>query len=95
MLRPLAVQLLNDAWLDRFDCAVVVSNDGDLKEALRIVNEDLHKKIGLVTPWRRRPLYTLQQYCFFVAYARKGLLASCQLPTPIPGTTICKPASWQ
>lgn len=90
----LAVQLLNDARLDRFDCAIVVSNDGDLKEALRIVSEDLHKKIGLVTPWRRRPLYTLQQYCFFVARARKGLLASCQLPTPIPGTTICKPASW-
>ena len=28
----LAVHLLNDAWLDRYECAVVVSNDSDLAE---------------------------------------------------------------
>ena len=30
----LAVHLLNDAWLDKYDCAVVVSNDSDLAEAI-------------------------------------------------------------
>jgi len=90
----LAVQLLNDAWLDRFDCAVVVSNDGDLRESLRIAKEDLHKKIGLVTPWRYVPLNTLRKYCIFVKPAREGLLASCQLPDPIPGTSIHKPKVW-
>lgn len=30
----LAVHLLNDAWLDHYDCAVVVSNDSDLAEDL-------------------------------------------------------------
>ena len=30
----LAVHLVNDAWHGRFDCAVVVSNDSDLAEAM-------------------------------------------------------------
>jgi uncharacterized LabA/DUF88 family protein len=42
----LAVYLLNDAWLDLFDCAIIVSNDSDLDEAVRIVRED--KKSVLV-----------------------------------------------
>ena len=33
----LAVHLLNDAWLDRYDCAVIISNDSDLAEAIDIV----------------------------------------------------------
>jgi uncharacterized LabA/DUF88 family protein len=41
----LAVHMLNDAWLDKFDCAVLVSNDSDLAEALKIVNRQLNKKI--------------------------------------------------
>jgi uncharacterized LabA/DUF88 family protein len=38
----LALHLLNDAWQDAFDCAVVVSNDSDLAEALRMVKA-IHK----------------------------------------------------
>lgn len=32
----LAIHLLNDAWNNRFDVAVVVSNDSDLAEAMRL-----------------------------------------------------------
>ncbi len=32
----LAVHLLNDGWLDLCDCAVVVSNDSDIAEAMRL-----------------------------------------------------------
>lgn len=39
----LAVHLLNDAWLNKYDCAVVISNDSDLAEPLRLVREQ-HKK---------------------------------------------------
>ncbi len=31
----LAVHLLNDSLLDKYDCAVIVSNDSDLAESLR------------------------------------------------------------
>ena len=51
----LAVQLLNDAWLDLHDCAVIVSNDSDLSESLRLVKEQHKKKIGLITPGKIHP----------------------------------------
>ena len=40
----LAVHLLNDGWLDLHDCALVVSNDSDIAEAIRLVREHLRKK---------------------------------------------------
>ena len=46
----IAVHLVNDAWLDKYDCAVVVSNDSDLAESLRIVREERKKAVGLLTP---------------------------------------------
>jgi len=47
----LAVHMLNDAWLDAYDCAAIISNDSDLAEAMRLVR--LHhpaKIIGLIFP---------------------------------------------
>ena len=46
----LAVHLLNDGWLDAYDCAVVVSNDSDLAEAMCLVKQYHTKRIGLITP---------------------------------------------
>ena len=46
----LAVYLLNDSWLDAYDCGVVVSNDSDLAEAMRLVREQRGKRVGLVIP---------------------------------------------
>lgn len=48
----LATTLVNDSWKDLFDCAVIISNDGDLAEALRIVSQERHKQIVLLTPPR-------------------------------------------
>lgn len=89
----LAVHLLNDAWLNKFDCAVVVSNDSDLAEALRIVKNDHKKVIGLLTPVDS-PSMELKKYATFIKQIRKGVLSISQLPDPIPGTTIFKPKTW-
>jgi hypothetical protein len=40
----LATHLLHDAHLGRFDIAVVVSNDSDLLEPIKIVRHELHKR---------------------------------------------------
>ncbi len=90
----LSVQLLNDAWLDLYDCAVIVSNDSDLSESLRLVKELHKKKIGLITPGQIHPSRELLKYSNFTKRVRKGVLAASQLPDPIPGTTIHKPAVW-
>lgn len=56
----LALHVLNDAWLDVYDCAVIVSNDSDLAESLRLVKAQSRKIIGLVTPGAPRRKTSLQ-----------------------------------
>jgi len=90
----LAVHLLNDAWKNEYDCAVLVSNDSDLAEALRIVKSELKKMIGLVTPTRFRVSSELRQYATFAKQIRQTALAASQLPDPIPNTKIYKPPAW-
>jgi len=50
----LAVHMVNDAWKNLYDCAVICSNDGDLSEAVRIVRRELHKTVLLVAQEIRR-----------------------------------------
>jgi len=90
----LAVHLVNDAWLDLYDCAVVVSNDSDLAEALRLVRSQHDKKIGVITPHKNPPSRELIRHASFVGRVRSGALRCSQLPDPIPRTTITKPAAW-
>ena len=90
----LSVHILNDAWLDMYDSAVLISNDSDIAEALRLVR--LHhptKSIGLLSPVET-PSAELRKHVTFVKKIRSGVLANSQLPNPIPGTTLTKPLSW-
>ncbi len=90
----LAVHLLNDGWLDAYDCAVVVSNDSDIAEAMRLVKQHHGKRIGLVTPGTGRPSRQLMAHADFARHVRPNALRRSQLPDPIPGTNIRKPARW-
>jgi uncharacterized LabA/DUF88 family protein len=93
----LAVHLVNDAWQKRYDCAVICSNDGDLAEALRIVRKELRKTVILAVPGDasvRPPSNQLRKWASYTMQIPTAALAECQLPNPIPGTTIRKPAVW-
>ena len=90
----LAVHLLNDGWLDAYDCGVVVSNDSDIAEAMRLVRELDGKRIGLVTPGTRRTSRQLKRYADFSRDLRPNALRRSQLPERIPGTNIRKPVLW-
>ena len=90
----LAVHLLNDGWLDAYDCAVVVSNDSDLAEAMRLVRQQHGKRIGLVTPGSRGTSRQLLAHSDFARRIRTAGLRAAQLPDQIPGTNIRKPARW-
>ena len=91
----LAVHLLNDSWPDAYDCAVAVSNDSDLAEAMRLVSQQHGKRIRLVTPGSRggvsRQLLT---HADFARRIRTAGLRDAQLPDRVPGTNIRKPARW-
>lgn len=91
----LAVHLLNDCWLDAYDCALVVTNDSDIAEAMRLVKQHHRKLIGLATPGSRHPSRQLLAHADFSLHIRnKRMLQRSQLPDPIPGTTIHKPVAW-
>jgi uncharacterized LabA/DUF88 family protein len=88
---------LNDAWRDEYDCAVIVSNDSDLAESLKLVKEQHSKNIGLIYPSirsNRHPSKELSRYADFTKSIFKSALKACQLPDPIPGTHISKPSVW-
>jgi uncharacterized LabA/DUF88 family protein len=90
----LAVHLLNDAWLDSYDCAVVISNDSDLTEAMYLVKHHHNKLLGLITPGEKRTSKQLMKHADFVRKVREGALKKSQLPNPIPGTSLYKPRNW-
>ena len=91
----IAVQLLNDAWLDNYDCGIIVSNDSDLAEAMRLVKKHHpNKLLGLIMPGKGHPSKELMKHADFVKRIRTGILGLSQLPNPIPGTNIYKPKDW-
>lgn len=91
----LAIHLLNDAWLDKYDCAVIISNDSDIAEAMNLVKQQHQKKIGLLLPPNCNPSKTLMRIANFVKTIRKSALVTSQLPDPIQGTNIHKPTKWK
>lgn len=50
----LASHLLVDGFRERYDLAVVISNDGDLKEPVRFVRQDLERPVGILNPHGNR-----------------------------------------
>lgn len=90
----LAIHLLNDAWLNKYDCAVIISNDSDLAEAINLVKQQHKKKIGLILPPRCYPSKKLMSKVDFIKGIRKNAIISSQLPDTIPGTNIHKPNTW-
>ncbi len=90
----LAVHLLNDSWLNAYDCAIVVSNDSDIAEAMRLVKAHTGKKVGLITPGKSHPSQQLKKHADFCRPIRANALRNNQLPSPVPGTNFTKPPSW-
>jgi hypothetical protein len=95
----LATYLVADAFRDNFDVAIVISNDSDLYEPLRIVadEKELNKPVLLVNPHPRNVAYRLQQIPG-VQYWKMTLnkLQNAQLPDRLTDASgeILKPESW-
>lgn len=96
----LATHLIHDAHLGRMACAVVITNDSDLAEPLRIVHQELGITVGVISPTYRRgrhPSRELIRHADFVKRIRQGVLRDSQLPDPVvteDGTTTSKPSTW-
>lgn len=88
----LAAHLLNDAWKDAFDAAVVISNDTDLVTPIQMVTQERKKAVFICCPGAWGASKKLVQVSTYVRHIRPSMLTL--LPDPIPGTTIRKPARW-
>ena len=90
----LAVHLLNDAWMDRFDIAAVVSNDTDLIEPIRMVAEERGREVIAVCPTPSLAAQRLSRVASRVRHVREKMLQVSQFPDRIPGTSIMRPEDW-
>ncbi|MPY95183.1 MAG: NYN domain-containing protein [Acidimicrobiia bacterium] len=91
----LATYLLLDAFRKDCDTAVVISNDSDLAEPIRVAEAELGIKVGVINPHpakrRSRALHST-----FFKQLRPTTLAAAQLPAQLRDAqgTFQKPASW-
>ena len=91
----LAVHMVSDAWENLYDCAVLITNDSDLIEAMRLTKEKHPEKlVGLVSPARKYHSRPLRAQADFFTRIEQRFLGKSQLPDPIPGTNLRKPAGW-
>ncbi|MEO8451562.1 MAG: NYN domain-containing protein [Gemmatimonadota bacterium] len=91
----LATHLVADAFRRRFEAAVLITNDSDLTEAVRIVKQELGLVVGILNP-HQHPSRELLKNASFMKPIRTGVLASSQLASPLHDGAgeIRKPGSW-
>ena len=93
----LATHLVHDAHNDRFDQALVVSNDTDLMEPIRIVCREIGKAVGVVSPkLDSAPSRDLRASAAFIKRLRKGVLRDSQFPPRLVDDrgVFHKPPAW-
>ncbi len=90
----LACHLINDGWAGRYDAAVVISNDTDLVEPIRIVVQELKKPVTLLCPSPFGAAKPLAAVASHVRHIHTAHLKASVFPDTLPGTGITKPASW-
>ena len=91
----LAAHLVNDAHLGRFEAAVVVTNDSDLVEPIRIVTEQIGLPVGVLNPCNQ-PAGGLRKASTFYRILRKGVLKKVQFPQELRDKrgSFSKPRTW-
>ena len=91
----LASHLLVDAFKQEYDLAVVVSNDSDLAEPIRLVRSEFGLKVRIVNP-RKFLAYDLRGIADFNSNIKFGMLQQSQFPTTMTDATgsFTKPGRW-
>ena len=87
----IATHLVADA--PRYDCAVLISNDTDLKTPLKYLKEELGKNVGVVSP-RRNIHIELRNVSHFQKRISNKVLEKCQFSEKMKDATgefFCPP----
>ncbi len=91
----LATHLVHDGHLGRYESAIVISNDSDLAEAIRIVREELGCPVGVLNP-HKSVSRVLKRHATFVKQIRSGALEKSQFSDSMvtPAGPIRRPVRW-
>jgi uncharacterized LabA/DUF88 family protein len=94
----LASYLLVDGFEDEYDVAVVVSNDSDLVEPIRLVRRKLHKPVLVLLPCRagRAHSFELKKVATKSVVVDPAILGASQFPPQLEDANgiIHKPIGW-
>jgi uncharacterized LabA/DUF88 family protein len=91
----LATELLVDGFKNKYDVAVLITNDSDLLSPIKVVKSELNKLVGILNP-QKNPSNVLKQEANFFKPIRQGVLVSSQFPQTLTDEkgTFHKPNSW-
>ena len=87
----IATHIIADS--SQYDCAILVSNDTDLKTPLKYVKENLKKSVGIISP-RRNIHMELRDASHFQKRISNEALKQCQFPDKVKddkGPFFCPP----
>ncbi len=92
-----ASRLLWDAFAGRCGAQVLISDDSDACETIRIAHDELGMRVGVVNPHRRQPSRSLNAKADFTKQVSVTPLAASQVPDPmiqVGHNPLFKPATW-
>ena len=92
----IAAHLIHDGHKKEYEAAVLVTNDSDLLEPIRIVRGELNLPVGVLNPHKHTPSRALLKYASFIRQIRVGVLAASQFPATLTDDkgTFHKPSRW-
>jgi NYN domain len=91
----IAAHLLHEAYQKKFEVAVLITNDSDLVEPVRIVRRVLNLPVGILNPQQHHST-VLKAEATFMKRIRQTDVAACQFP-PIMNDAkgqFHKPSTW-
>ena len=91
----IAAHMLLDAFKNKYDCAVLVSGDSDLKTPVEMIRADFSKTVGVVNP-QKVDCRALRDAASFYKRIRESDLAASQFPDELSDAhgIFHKPQEW-
>jgi uncharacterized LabA/DUF88 family protein len=92
----IAAHMINDGYKGLYEVAVIVSNDSDLVEPIKIVRNELILPVIVLNPFVDTPSHEMRKFATFVKPIRQGVLSASQFPPRMKDATgvFFKPPSW-
>jgi uncharacterized LabA/DUF88 family protein len=92
----IAAHMIADGFQGFYQAAVLLSNDSDLVEPVKIVRNHLKLPVFVLNPRPASPSHEMRKFATFVKPIRRGILSASQFPDILTDAvgTFHKPTAW-